>query len=350
MSTLPIELWIKIMQHHENADRSTDNDTLLACSLVCSSWREPAQRRLFHSVDRSVYGSPSKRNSFEGTIHPSTERGKILGSYVRSLQVNLDHTFGYADGTLDMRRFTLLLSRFPHLYELSLHVYGIQRFNELELAELRFIANTVHLRALRLLQFSIQSVIVYQLISVWPTIQYLTIGSAIAVPPPIPEPRIKLRELSFFRTTIKPRCLEWLLSGSETSLQILQFRDTPGPRMKKIVQKHAPYIRSLRMQRYDKDSADILHLCTRLEELILFQLPIFMDVNDLPFTIEHFSFYFRGSAIIRHPLIALINNLPNLRLITCDKDVEQYPDFAGIRSACDARHVTLKMHSSFYHE
>ena len=353
MPPLPIELWMNTMQHHsKDADHAieSDNNTLMACALVCSSFRVPAQTLLFQSVGRDIYGFPWKRDSFEATIHPSTERGRILGSYVRNLQVNLDHTFNYADGTLDMRRFTLLLSWCPRLYELSLHVYDIRKFNEVELAELQFIAITVQLRALRLLRFVRQSTLIYQFISVWPTIQYLTVGSEIDVPPPLPLPRIKLRELSFFRTTIRFRCLEWLLSGSETSLCVLQFRDTPGQQMKSIVAKHAPYLRFLRMQRYDKDSADILRNCTRLKELVLFQLPIFMEVKDLPLTLEHFSFYFRGSAIVRHPLIPLIKTLPNLRVITCDKDVEQYPDFAAICRACESKHVELKMHSSFYHE
>jgi hypothetical protein len=38
-----------------------------------------------------------------------------------------------------------------------------------------------------------------------------------------------------------------------------------------------------------------------------------------------------------------------LRTITCDKDVKQYPDFATILSACDDKHVELKMHRTFYH-
>jgi hypothetical protein len=104
------------------------------------------------------------------------------------------------------------------------------------------------------------------------------------------------------------------------------------------------------MQRYDKDSADMVRSCTRLEELVLFQLPIFMEVKDLPLTIEHFSFYFRGSAIKRHPLIPLIRTLPNLRAITCDKDVKLYPDFDAISRVCHANRVELKLHHSFYHE
>jgi hypothetical protein len=349
MTILPIELWIKVLQHHyEDEGRSTDYETLTSCSLVCSSWREHAQRCLFASVGRDIYRSSEMRVSFEAAIHPSTERGKVLGSYVRNLNVNLDRTFNFTDGTLDMRKFTLLLSWCPRLYELSLHVFDIPKFNEMEMAELQFIANSVKLRALRLLRFGIQSTIAYQLISVWPTIQYLTIGSEIAAPPPLPLPSIQLHELNFCRTSMRPRCLEWFLSGSETSLRILKFRDTPGQLMKRFLAKHTPYLKSLRMQRYDKDTADILRLCKRLEELVLFQLPIFIDVKDLPLTIEHFSFYFRATT--RHPLIALITTLPNLRAITCDKDVEQYPDFAAIRSACDAKHVELKMHSSFYRE
>ena len=185
MPPLPIELWMNTMQHHcKDADHAieSDNNTLMACALVCSSFRVPAQTLLFQSVGRDIYGFPWKRDSFEATIHPSTERGRILGSYVRNLQVNLDHTFNYADGTLDMRRFTLLLSWCPRLYELSLHVYDIRKFNEVELAELQFIANTVQLRALRLLRFVRQSTLIYQFISVWPTIQYLTVGSESDVP------------------------------------------------------------------------------------------------------------------------------------------------------------------------
>lgn len=347
MTILPIELWIKVLQHlYEDEGRSTDYESLMSCPLVCSSWREHAQRCLFHSVGRDIYRYSDTRVSFEAAIHPSTERGnlKVLGSYVR---VNLDRIFNFTDGTLDMRGFTLLLSWCPRLYELSLYVFDILRFNEVEMAELQFIANTVKLRALRLLRFGIQCTIAYQLISVWPTIQYFTAGSGIATPPPLPL-SIRLRELNFCRTSMRPRCLEWFLSGSETSLRILKFRDTPGQLMKRFLAKHTPYLKSLRMQRYDKDSADILRLCTRLEELVLFQLPIFIEVNDLPLTIEHFSFYFRATTC--HPLIALVTTLPNLQAIKCDKDVEQYPDFAAIRSVCDAKHVQLKVHSSFYHD
>jgi hypothetical protein len=178
----------------------------------------------------------------------------------------------------------------------------------------------------------------------WPRIQFLTIGAEIATLPPIKLPAIKLHELVLSRSLIPSECLEWLLSNSEDSLQILELRDVPGRQIKTILAKHGHNLRSLRISRYNKDSADILRLCTRLEELVVHHIPNVIELKDLPTTIEHFSMRNPGNIGFRTLIVPLIDTLPNLRVVTFDENVRRHNDFHALRSACDAKGVELRVH------
>jgi hypothetical protein len=228
------------------------------------------------------------------------------------------------------------------LYELTLRVFGLHEFNESVLTELDVVANTVNLRALRLLRFGVQSPIIYQLIALWPRIQFLTIGAEIDALPPTQMPVIRLHELLLFRSLIPSEFLDWLLSNSESSLQILGLHDVPGQQIKSVLAKHiGPRIRSLRMLRFNRDSAYIMRLCTHLEELVLHHIPIVVELKDLPRTIEHLSI---RSAVLHAPIIPLIGTLPNLRVVTFDENMHRHAHFPALQSACDANGVALWKH------
>jgi len=227
----------------------------------------------------------------------------------------------------------------------TLHVFGLHEFDRSALAELEVVANTVNIRALRLLRFGVQSPIIYQLISLWPHIQFLTIGAEIDTLPPSKLPGIRLHELMLFRSLIPSESLEWLLTNSVDSLQILELRDVPGRQIKSIMTNYGPRLRSLRLLRYNKDSADILRLCTQLEELVLYHIPTVIELKDLPPTIEHFSFRNPANAELCAVMVPLIDTLPNLRVVTFDEHVRQHAHFPALRSVCDAKGVDLRVHT-----
>jgi len=277
MTQLPIELCITIMEHScYTWDFKEDYKTLSACSLVSPSWTDPAQKLLFRSV--SIL-EPERKTKFFDAIRP-TDRGKILGSYVRKLDITLDDSRDVVQATSNYQhQFALLLSWCPRLYELLLLSF-IHELDDTTIRELQHIANTVKLRALNLMLSGVQSPILYQLISVWPGIQYLTINSEIAASPPPQLPTIQLQEL---RLTRNPslECLEWLFSIPQTSLKILDIRDVPGRQMVDVVAKYAPHLRSLRILCYNKDFANILRLCTQLEELVIIHMSCVIPLKDL---------------------------------------------------------------------
>jgi len=339
MTQLPIELCITIMEHScYTWDFTEDYETLSACSLVSPSWTDPAQKLLFRSV-RIL--EPEKKTKFFDAIRP-TDRGKILGSYVRKLDITLGYSRDLVQATSNCKQFALLLSWCPRLYELALLSF-IHELDDTTIRELQHIAKTVKLRALHLMLSGVQSPILYQLISVWPGIQCLTIDFEIAASPPPQLPNIQLQELKLVRNP-SLECLEWLFSIPQTSLKILDIRDVSGRQMVDVVAKYAPHLRSLRILCYNKDFANILRLCTQLEELVIIHMSCVIPLKDLPSTIEHFGFHDAGSSI-HDSVLPLIAASPKLRVVTCHQRISENPDFPTLRSACEARNVELGMWS-----
>ena len=343
MPLLPIELWITVIQHnYYKMDGSIDIPTLLSCALVHPKWTEPAQSLLFHSIplDKIV---KSKRDDcfFESVmIH-----GSKFGSYIRRLIVSIGRYPSSADGSIAIHRFTLLLKFLPRLYEVTLNVYGVHQFDGPSIDELGIAAP--HIRSLNLLRFGVQSPILYQLIDLWPNIQFLTIGAEIIASPPSDPPKIKLYELMLLRSLIPPASLEWLLSESENTLKVFELRDLPGQQMKSILAKHGPHLRSLRLLHYNKDSADLLRLCTQLEEFVIYRIPDVVHIQTLPTTIEHFSIRNSGTGnkSYKAEIISLMGKLPKLRVVTCDARAVDHYGFTALKNACDAKGAELQFRS-----
>ena len=343
MLSLPLELWITIIQHnYYKEDGSIDIRTLLSSALVHPQWTEPAQSLLFHSIPLDEIVKSKREDSFFESIKV---HGSKLGSYVRRLIVNIGQYPSSADGSIAIHYFTLLLKFFPKLYEITLRVYGVYQFDKPSMEELGIVAP--HIRSLNLLRFGVQSPILYQLIELWPNIQFLAIGAEIVASPPSNPPKIKLYELMLLRSLIPFTSLEWLLSKSENTLKVFELRDLPGRRMKSILAKHGPHLRSLRLLHYNKDSADLLRLCTQLEEFVIYRIPDVIHIQTLPTTIEHFSFRNPGTGIksYKGQIISLMDKLPKLRVVTCDVRAAEHHGFAALKSACDAKGAELQVRS-----
>lgn len=346
MLSLPLELWITILEHnYYNSDGSIDTPTLLSCALVHPQLTDPAQSFLFHSIPLNKLVKEKRDYLFESTVNPSHSNlhGSKLGSYVRRLTVSIGQYPSSADGSIAISHFGALLNWLPKLYEISLSIHGVHQFDELWMDQLEIAAPNI--RSLNLLRFGVQSPILYQLIEVWPNIQFLTIGAEIVAPPPKDPPKVELYELMLLRSLIPFESLEWLLSNSESTLKVFELRDLPGQQMKSILAKHGPHLRSLRLLHYNKDSADLLRLCTQIEEFVIYRIPDVVHIQMLPSTIEHFSFRSTatGNKSYKAQIISLMDKLPKLRVVTCDVRAVEHPNYPALKSACDAKGAEVQI-------
>ena len=190
-----------------------------------------------------------------------------------------------ANSILDKPTFALLLFCCPRLYGRALHISGTSGQRGLALFALEVMAGTGYHRALRLLLFGFRSPIVYHAIFLWPGIRFLTVGARITTLSPFKLPAIKLYELALqYFDTIS--CLDWLLSSSEDSLQILELRDVPGRQIKDILIKTRHNLGSLRLERYFKTFAHKLRSCGGAD-----YIPVSSTVAE-HFTLHNLTMYF----------------------------------------------------------
>ncbi|CCM03503.1 uncharacterized protein FIBRA_05637 [Fibroporia radiculosa] len=336
---LPVELVSLILEHayYDRVHGKPDVDTLLACALVSTSWTWPSQRLLFHSVAvraTSIQG-------FMDAINPEHELGRRRGDVVRILEASVGKL---SDRALSAPGFLAVLQRCPRLYALNVRLCALHEFDKDTLAQLRTIARSKRrtpLRALSLMQCGVQSPVLYQLLDVWPTIQFLRIGVELVCPPPEPG-GFQLYELAIHRMP-SPDILRWLLSGSADSLQIAEFRDIPGPQLTDLLTRHGPRLRSLRLMPFNMRATAVIRLCPNLEELVLFQLSTFLGLGALPQRLEHLSFrnYTWSSSPSLETVVATVGRLPRLRIVSCDPRAEHHQDFPALRGKCAQRGIEL---------
>ena len=344
---LPFELCIDIIEFiYYDPQGLVDYATLSACSQVCLSWTEPSQKLLFRWIDLTQ-DEFRRYRSLMAQISLSNARGKTLGSYIRVLDVSIGVVSSPQFG-LRQHEFTRLILFCPHLYHLTLRS-TLHKFDNDTMTVLQTIAspgNGVHIRALYLSKCGRQSPILYQFISVWPGIQFLRLAGRISAPPPPKPSRLQLRALVLSRGEEVPsNTLDWLLSNSEKSLQVLELWDEPGPRMKSLVARHGAHLRSLRMPSFNKAAAEVVRLCPKLEELalVIYHSSALAPLCDLPSSIEHLAFRNMGKRSLNRPIINAIKTLPNLRVLTCDQGSQQQGDFTALQSACNIRTVDLRV-------
>ncbi|KAG1730308.1 hypothetical protein EDB19DRAFT_1740754 [Suillus lakei] len=349
MSFVPPELVLCILEHGYYTSSRTPNYALLkAAALVCKTWSGPAQTLLFRCATKL---EPRNIPTFRAALLSSASRGKALGECIRILEISIG---GTSNGGCSPDDFAILLQACPQLYALALSITGVHEFEEEILKKLGDAGRK--LKALTLVQCGLQSPILFQLLKIWNNIQFLKIEKEIAAWPwrtaatPVlrrntdagelaqrPGAEVCLYELALSRLPT-PDVLNWLLESSADSLRILELRDTPGPVHRNIISPHAPRLRSLRLAQYNNYSAALLRMCTALEELVIYHVPTrFPLAPDLPPTIEHLSFR-NPNHTLRHtlqPIIEAVDALPNLKVLTCDKNAEQLvADYETLKAKC----------------
>ncbi|KAG2152613.1 uncharacterized protein EDB93DRAFT_254992 [Suillus bovinus] len=351
MSFVPPELVLCILEHGYYTSLCTPNYSLLkAAALVCKTWSGPAQTLLFRCATKlEQHNIPI----FRAALLSSASRGKALGECIRILEISVGKTSNGGRGC-SPDDFVILLQACPQLYELALSITGVHEFEEEILKKLGDVGRK--LKALTLVQCGLQSPILFQLLKIWNNIQFLKIEKEIAAWPwrtdttPVlrknidpdelaqrPGAEVHLYELALSRFPTSD-VLTWLLESSVDSLRILELRDIPGPTHRTILSLHAPRLRSLRLTNYNCNSAAFLRMCTALEELVIYHVPThFPLVPDLPPTIEHLSFrnpnhMYRNTL---QPIIEAVDALPSLKVLTCDKNIEQLVgDYEILKAKC----------------
>ncbi|KAF8120272.1 hypothetical protein EV363DRAFT_1374332 [Boletus edulis] len=359
ISHLPPELILIIFEHAYHTPAGSPDYALLAtCSLVCTLWSIQAQPLLFH---KSTKLRSHAIASFHAALMSSAVRGKPMGHAVRSLDISVG---GSLAGACQPQAFAQLLQACPRLYELSLSVRGLHDFDQFALAKLKDAGQRI--RALNLQECGVQSPVLFQLLGIWHRIQFLKIGTEIAAWPwrqpattPVlrrpqanggpdttpqrPPARVSLYDLALSRIP-QLDVLAWLLGSSVSSLCILDLHEMPGVAARQTLGIHAPHLRSLRLLQFTPQSAAFLSQCTRLEELVVYNIPIIVPLAPgLPPSIEHFSFRNPSHAFrdTLHPIIHAIEVLPKLRILTCDKNSEGLRDFETLKAKCTARGVEV---------
>jgi hypothetical protein len=346
---LPAELIMTILEYLYFKDPDTnvrsisepDYCILSACSLVCQLWSGLAQSLAFRELPLCGSVCTTRGSQIYAAINPSTEQGKLLGQYVHVLNLVL--------GVRERGNLPDWLACCPRLYQLGLDLYGLQELSPTVIDKLSVGAVgmpfRLNIRALCFFSIGVQSLVPYQLLSICPSIQFLVLGGGtVTTPPPDLSFNFCLYELVLQRA-LPVNILERLLSTSETSLRVLEFKDPPSLEVVCLLAKHGPHIRSLRLMRYDFTSAALVQICTNLKELMILHVPSLVPMTSLPHSLEHVAFL-NLRHLSGYPLDTItsaIDTLPNLCMVTCYGMSVKHSQFFALRAACNARGVTLRL-------
>ncbi|KAJ7044127.1 hypothetical protein C8F04DRAFT_1028025 [Mycena alexandri] len=322
---IPEELICLILAkvYYPNPFSLPDYSTLLSCALVNSYWRGPSQTLLFRKITLEV---ASDFGQFADTT-----RNHALLSHVRILAIALS--------SLAVTILVSILRHCPQLYELSVSARGLFSLGHRGISRIAAVVRDTSIRSLRLIDSSVQSPILYELLELFPTVEFLTLGVEIASAPPASAPAFQLYELTLQRTPSSD-VLAWLLSMSGTSLRILELRDPPSPNTHLDLATCCPHLQSLRLMRYNSHSGAILRQCTNLLELVILNVPMFASLRELPPTLEHFALLIQTytASVDLGLVISAVNSLPRLRILTFIGDSEQIP---LLQDTCNAKNVAL---------
>ncbi|KAJ6559189.1 hypothetical protein DFH09DRAFT_1036589 [Mycena vulgaris] len=314
-----------------------DYPTLISCSLINSFWTAPAQTLLFRriTIDRA--------QAF-GRFAASIPRSPHL-SYVRTLAISLSDKppDDEQSTTCSVSTLIAILGCCPKLYELGINARGLFSLGSESSSRIVEVvrATSLSIRSLRMMECSVQSPVLYELLALFPGVQFLTLGVEIAASPPSWTPSFQLYEVTLHRTP-SSQVLRWLLSASWTTLRILELRDLPSPYTQSDLAMCCPHIQSLRLMRYNASTAAILRQCTNLLELVLSIVPTFVSLPDLPPSLEHFALLtptYTASVDLQQ-VIAAVDSLPCLRVLTFigDSQLKQLP---RLKAACGAKDVAM---------
>ncbi|KAJ7288308.1 hypothetical protein C8J57DRAFT_1279813 [Mycena rebaudengoi] len=291
-----------------------DYHTLSACALVNSLWTMPAQTLLLRHI------TSARAHTF--SVAAATVLSSTLLSHVRIFSVALSQTTVGDSPLVKTCRLSWSLSLGAATADLSSAIRS----------------NPTTIRSLKLMECSVQSPILYELLALLPDVQFLTLGVEIAASPPAWTPKFHLYELSLHRT-LPSEVLLWLLADSETSLRILELRDLPSANGALDLAKHCPHLHSLRLMRYSTHTATILRLCTNLLELVLLNVPMLVSLPKLSPSLEHLAFAIQthSASVDLQPVITAVDSLPHLRILSCF-GVSEY---SRLKEVCDAKGIIM---------
>ncbi|KAJ7644143.1 hypothetical protein FB45DRAFT_783960 [Roridomyces roridus] len=325
MLDLPQEIVCAILAklYYRNPPFSApDYSTLCACSLVNSLWTDPAQTLLFRRITSDVVLSFTQFLA----KYPDSR----LLSHVRTVHITLSGSF---------TAFVSILEHCHGLYELTIAANGLFSLGPQSMARIATVQRSI--RALRLMECSVQSPLLYQLLELFPQVQFLTIGVEIVASPPAWMPNFQLYELTLHRTP-SSEVLTWLISSSHSSLRVLELRDLPSSSTSSNLAPCCPHIQSLRLMRYNTQTAAILKQCSNLTELVLLNVPTLVSLPALPPSLEHFTLFIQtySTGIDMGPIVAVVDTLPRLRSLNLLGNPQE-DQTTTLQAACDAKGVTM---------
>lgn len=333
MDKLPPELIAVIIEElYYNPNGAVDYRSLHLCCRVCRLWRTCAQQLLFKAP--SLLSREHAFSFLQAISKPD------LAENVRILNISIDAVGDPAD-------FAHVVVSCRHLYHLRM---GAAKLPSFDRRTMLILSKIPPIKALSVLTMGVQSTFLYQLLHLLPGLAHLCMFTEWHATPPAKPPAFQLYEL-VLRRALHPGVLLWLLS-STVSLQIFEMWDMCDPATMQIVMKdHGSTIRSFRFVYVTFQTLQNLRSCINLEELVIWNVPTFIPLDDLPLSIRHFSFrnppHSRSSTL--SVIIDAVQTLPNLESVTCDKaTAEEVPDFERLLHTCQELKVTLSINSSSY--
>ena len=335
---------------------------MAACALVCKSWLPLARRFLYRSV--TIETVPTYDSRLPGLLDPKEllQRPHLL-RFTTSLSIYLRGQvpatpFSEDDsqkvGPKRIPDLFLLFAHTPRLQHLTLVSYlrkeNIGLFKPHILDWLSSLALPVEVLSI----CGGRNTFVYDLVGIWPTIRVLDVNTNDnGNGPPPKRANIRLRELVFFGSydALATATIEWLLPppppNEQSILRFLWLHNFPEE-ARAVLSVHGPSVSTLTLG-YQPDF-EIAHLFPNLEEIFLMSwnspLPAF------PRTLKHIRLTFglvyadlsQDNVVLA--VAQVVPTLPDLRMISMDKEFTanmHYPHFRGV---CETRKVEILLASS----
>ena len=363
---IPLELIISFI---ESASSSVANeeriDLLQSCSLVSRSWSTAAQKLLFANVTLRTQKS---FESFMSAVDRTTTHGCILGNAVTRLRVVLDYNQPFG---LHQHSFALAVTMCPNLHELDISLYGyaepgkdivgIQDVSRLRRSAplfdeqaLSLLKSGPNIKALHLNNWSENQHSSFQLLNVWSSLQFLSIGGTSPqefqnLPSPFPS---KLHEVRFnFQTIPSSDFVKWLLQNSDSSLRVLGFdRDPCCDLFEYLTDTYGPQLYSISFPSSSSpDLALSLQKCNQLRELRT-ETPSSSPIvyKHIPDHLEHLALGLDRDSPLTS-VIDLVKSRDALKTITVQvwDGGNQHPLLTPLKIACTYRGVDLRLTNDF---
>ena len=324
MSAFAPELILEILEwlYYTPADQ-VDYTSLSSCCLVNHEWRRVAQQLLFRKVSK-IKNEPAQQ----------------LATNIRVLDIEIPSG---VDTTAHSQIFARVVTSCTRLYNLGITAPSILFLDDLTLSILS--SSPPPIKALRISNAGVQSIILYQLLSIFPSIVHLALNFELHRYPPRESITHSFYELSVRRAP-SARVLKWLLSASSSSLRILEMWDMcDRETMHALLDKHSASLLSFRTLHFDYRTAQFVRGCSNLKEIILYTIPTgIVPLDWFPKTIECFEFRNpqHASAKRLDRVITIVESLPRLRSITCGVGTVDHADFLRLRELCEKRGIKIE--------